>query len=166
MNTIFEILQAEHRRAEALMGASAVDVASLREGILTDLWELLQPHMRLEEELVYPILRDSADTTQEAQDAFREHREVRTLIVNLEGCSVESQEWETLFERMQQQLRHHFREEENLYFAGIRRLLDTDDVTRLTQRYLTERSRPMPADLETTVELSATPESTEERRTW
>jgi hypothetical protein len=81
-----ELLKQDHREALGLFAAyDRTRDASARLALVARICMALKAHMRLEEELFYPAVRDASDDDELIDDAIGEHDEAKSLVVRLEG---------------------------------------------------------------------------------
>ena len=110
---VFELLKADHRRVEELFtrfeDADKRTKASIAEEALRE----LQVHAQLEEEIVYPAIRDAIDQDDMMDDAREEHHVAKLLIKELSKMSVGDEEYRAKFKVLGELVRHHVEEEEH-----------------------------------------------------
>ena len=105
------MLREDHRNVKQLFDQfeAARDKRKKAE-IATHAMRELQIHTTLEEEIVYPVLRDAdEDMYQEAQE---EHHVVKMLIEELHDMSPEEENFEAKFTVLSENVKHHIKEEE------------------------------------------------------
>lgn len=119
-----ELLSTEHRKAEALFDryeeqkeAGEESRRELAERICGELTE----HTRLEEEILYPWLRehldrDSADLVDEA---LVEHASAKELIAQIQDAAEVDETYDARVKVLGEYVRHHVREEENEIFPQV-----------------------------------------------
>jgi len=113
---VFEMLKADHRRVEELFtqfedadkrGRTAIAEETLRE---------LEIHAALEEELVYPAIREVIEEEEKVDEALEEHHVAKLLIKELRKMNAGTEEFAPKFKVLGEIIRHHVEEEENETF--------------------------------------------------
>jgi hemerythrin-like domain-containing protein len=119
-----ELLMTDHRKVEDLF-AQYEDGKDGDEGARRELAERicaeLKVHTQLEEELLYPWLRenledDDMDLVEEAQV---EHNGAKDLIEQIEGASDIDEEYNAKVKVLGEYVKHHVNEEENEIFPKV-----------------------------------------------
>ncbi len=89
----------------------------------------LTVHTKLEEELVYPLLkRNDEDMMHEAEE---EHRVVDFVITELKELDAQDEKFKAKFKVLTELVKHHIKEEEGEMFPELRELdLDFDELAR------------------------------------
>jgi hemerythrin superfamily protein len=117
MPSATQLIRQDHKRVEALFkkfDQSKAGTAKRRvaENAMTE----LEVHAALEEEIFYPAIEKELDDRSMVKEARDEHKTVKELIAELKSLGNEEdegEEFETKFNEMMQNVRHHVEEEEN-----------------------------------------------------
>jgi hemerythrin superfamily protein len=111
MNPV-DIIKEDHRRIEELFAKfletdSEVTQESLFEQIETG----LNTHSEMEERVLYPALRKFAP--EKVDEAIDEHAQVKDLLLDLLESDLDEDAFESQFNRLVEDVRHHVEEEES-----------------------------------------------------
>jgi hemerythrin-like domain-containing protein len=102
-----------------------------REELFTKVKQELQVHESIEEEILYPALKDHPKTKELALEAFEEHHVVNMVMAEIEGVPFEEETWGAKFTVMKENLEHHIEEEEGEMFKQAKQVFDQDELTQL-----------------------------------
>lgn len=130
----FEMLRADHRKVEKLFAAfeeaDRDDPEACRE-IVEQACTELKVHAALEEELVYPALREALDEDDESliDEAEVEHDTAKMLIARLEQLDASDPQYAASFTVLSEYIKHHVKEEEGEIFPKAKKSkVDADDL--------------------------------------
>lgn len=119
--------------------------------IAQEICQELRVHTTIEEEIVYPVLRDKVDRTM-AQEAQKEHQEAKQLIGRIERQNGGTQ-LRRLVTRLKQAIEQHVEEEETEVFPEMRQKVGGeltrmgDQLARRKQQLTSSRSPDLLLDL-------------------
>jgi hemerythrin-like domain-containing protein len=101
---------------------SAGPNATKRKGQLVDkMIELLNVHTYIENEVMYPRVRDLLpDLTDDINESFEEHHVADVLVVELAAMSPEAERFDAKTTVLIENVRHHIEEEEQDWFPKVR----------------------------------------------
>jgi uncharacterized protein len=109
-------LHADHQRINGLFRQYEVGEHAQKTGevVLQQICQELLHHMELEEDKVYPLVRQALAESEQSQiDAsLREHVRIKELIRHIEGHVIEKDEMTALVKKLQMCVRQHVQEEE------------------------------------------------------
>ena len=91
-------------------------------------------HETIEEEILYPALKEFAKTRDTALEAYEEHHVVDTVLSELEQTPVDDETWAAKLTVMKENLEHHIEEEEDEMFKQARQVMDEGDLSELGDR--------------------------------
>ncbi len=94
----------------------------------------LEIHERIEEEVLYPALRDNPKSEEIAYEAYEEHHVVDRILEELEMTPTDSPEWLAKFTVAKENLEHHIEEEEGELFPKARQILSDAQLERMGAR--------------------------------
>jgi hemerythrin HHE cation binding domain-containing protein len=132
-----KLLKADHDEVKAVL--SKLDETTERaektrtEGIAM-LKEMLQVHESIEEEILYPALKEFAKTKDIALEAYEEHHVVDMILGELEATPVDDEQWSAKLTVMKENLEHHIEEEEGEMFKQARQVMDENELNELGDR--------------------------------
>ena len=118
-----EMLMADHKMAQRMFRQAERakdDPAQLRE-IVEAACAALTLHTEIEEQHLYPVMRDAIDDTEMISEAYIEHASAKQLIAELQGGDPEDGEYAARFKVLGEYVKHHIKEEENEIFPKARR---------------------------------------------
>ncbi len=114
MPSAVDVLEQDHRRVEMLFSEFE---QSGDQNIARQICQELEVHTALEEEIVYPVLRQEVDD-ELAQEAQREHDEAKELIKKIEG-GLSGAALQQTVAKLKESVEHHVEEEENEVFPKM-----------------------------------------------
>jgi iron-sulfur cluster repair protein YtfE (RIC family) len=91
-------------------------------------------HETIEEEILYPALKEFAKTRDIALEAYEEHHVVDSILAELEQTPVDDETWAAKLTVMKENLEHHIEEEEEEMFKQARQVMDEGDLSELGDR--------------------------------
>ena len=91
-------------------------------------------HETIEEEILYPALKEFAKTRDIALEAYEEHHVVDAILAELEQTPVDDETWAAKLTVMKENLEHHIEEEEEEMFKQARQVMDEGDLLELGDR--------------------------------
>jgi hemerythrin superfamily protein len=94
----------------------------------------LTVHEAIEEEILYPALKEFAKTKDIALEAYEEHHVVDTIMSELEQTPVSDETWAAKLTVMKENLEHHIEEEEGEMFKQARQVMDEGELSELGDR--------------------------------
>ena len=127
------ILKRDHQKVKKLFDAFENASAATKKKIVAEALMELKVHAVIEEEFVYPALRQEMDDPEGLMDeADEEHHVAKVLIAELEAMKGNEDHWDAKFTVLAENVRHHIKEEEGEIFPEARK---TDiDFVALAQR--------------------------------
>jgi len=113
---VFEMLKADHRRVEELFTQFEDADKRGRVSIAEETLRELEIHAALEEELVYPAIRELIEEEDKVDEALEEHHVAKLLIKELRKMNAGTEAFAPKFKVLGEIIRHHVEEEENETF--------------------------------------------------
>ena len=101
----------------------------------------LTVHEQMEEAVLYPALKEHAETKEIALEAYEEHDVVDTILGELETTPVDDETWHAKLTVMRENLLHHIEEEERDMFPKVRELFDAATLDALGDQMRTIKSQ-------------------------
>jgi hemerythrin-like domain-containing protein len=101
---------------------NAGENATKRKGQLVDkIIELLNVHTYIENEVMYPRVRDLLpDLTEDINESFEEHHVADVLVVELAAMTPDAERFDAKTTVLMENVRHHIQEEEQDWFPKVR----------------------------------------------
>lgn len=134
---ILNTLEREHAEVSALMQKvlSANDAATVAEEHYPTIRKKLLLHARAEQDVLYTACEKRAETASMISTSIGEHAELERLIGQIDHLPVDSQAWLEEFRRLEQNVRHHVEQEENLLFDRCQEAFENDELRELDREY-------------------------------
>jgi hemerythrin-like domain-containing protein len=91
-------------------------------------------HEAIEEEILYPALKEFAKTRDITLEAYEEHHVVDQIVSELEATPVSDETWGAKLTIMKENLEHHIEEEEGEMFKQARQVMERAELDELGDR--------------------------------
>lgn len=123
-----EILKRDHERVKKLfkdLEAQADRGASLKEELFAEIRAELTIHAEVEEKIFYPAIEsldDFHDARSRIEEAYEEHRIVKTLLDEISKLDVSDEKFNARVKVLRENVEHHAGEEEKEIFPLFRKL--------------------------------------------
>ena len=131
------MLKEDHARFKKML-AEGEETTERAEKTRTELFERLKSdltiHERMEEEILYPALKEQPKSEDIAYEGFEEHHVVDEIFAELEETPVDSPEWTAKFKVAKENIEHHIEEEEGEMFKLTRQLFSDDELEEMGAR--------------------------------
>ena len=101
----------------------------------------LTVHEQMEEAVLYPALKEHAQTKDIVLEAYEEHDVVDTILAELERTPFDDETWKAKLTVMRENLLHHIEEEEGEMFQQVRTLFDEETLDSLGEQMRTIKSQ-------------------------
>jgi hemerythrin-like domain-containing protein len=134
------MLQADHRRVEALFARIGSTGDGERADLVQQLLSTLRMHMELEENHVYPLLSNEVDANL-AEEAEIEHQLARDGLAQLEALAPDEPGFDAAFAMVIAGIEHHVHEEESVAFPRLVSQLGSDRLAELAAQLLSLRAK-------------------------
>lgn len=131
MNAI-ELLKSDHRRVKNLFDqVEQSDSWSDKKRAFKIIKHELELHMMVEEQVLYPMFQARAEFKDQVDEAFEEHQEAKSLLLDIEKNGENENEFENLFEELVEAVEHHVHEEEEELFLKIQKTLSSEELVEI-----------------------------------
>jgi hemerythrin superfamily protein len=131
------LLKADHDKVKGMLN-KLDDTTERAEVTRTDglqaLKQELTIHETVEEEILYPALKEFSKTRDITFEAYEEHHVVDTIMAELEQTPVDDETWAAKLTVMKENLEHHIEEEEGEMFKQARQVMDESELEALGER--------------------------------
>lgn len=147
-----ELLTRDHRTVDDLFeqyeGLGPEDHANKR-SLVDDMIRELSVHAAVEEQFLYPFIRDEVDGGDRlAQEGIEEHQEAKEILADLEDRQPSDPDFDARVRELIADVRHHVEEEEQEFFPALRAAATPEQLQDLGERLSTAKSaaptRPHP----------------------
>ncbi len=126
---IFSMLKKDHTKVKALFKQFEAAKGAKKREIAEEVFQELEVHTQVEEEVFYPALEVEADKKGEelVREAYEEHHVVKLLMKELKALGKDEVDiFVAKFTVLQENVEHHIKEEENELFPKAKKLLKDD----------------------------------------
>jgi len=107
-----ELIKQDHREVDELFTQFLSAESDLTlEDLFQQIETALTAHTEMEEKVLYPAVKKFAP--EKVQEALHEHSQVKELLTDLLGIDIDDEEFESQFNRLVEDVRHHVEEEES-----------------------------------------------------
>jgi len=133
----FKLLEEDHENVKKLLGELEETTergVKTREDLFARIKQELLVHETLEEELLYPTLKEHDKTKEVSLEGYEEHHVVNEIMAELEETPVVDERWAAKFAVMKENIEHHIEEEEDEMFKKARQVLDQSHIDDLGDR--------------------------------
>jgi hemerythrin-like domain-containing protein len=124
---LFEMLQEDHDRIKGLLDDLS-DISDRgkksREQSFRRLRDQLIPHLRAEEQVLYPVLERNAETREVALAALEEHHVAELVLSELSALPLADEHWAAKLKVLEELVEHHIEEEESDVFDAAEDVFD------------------------------------------
>jgi hemerythrin superfamily protein len=131
---LFEKLEGTYAKPAELRQAS-----QSRGELFEQLKHSLESHCRVEEKVVYPVLKDMPETRDVIAGLYREQAEVRRLLQQLSYTDVQSEVFVALLDELKRNTLHYLNEEESDLFPKVQEILSSHELEELGSQLQRER---------------------------
>lgn len=139
----FQKLLRDHRVIEATLQdmANASDQSGAQRIKLLLLFKRrLAKHTMAEEDVVYPVLHDMAGQADRARQLYDEHAQMKIHLYGLENALTSPGDWRDRVRRLEDVIRPHIRDEEDVQFPRLRQMLQEKQRMKLGGEILREEA--------------------------
>ena len=142
-----KLLKEDHAKVKKMLSEldqSTERAVKTREAVFSQLKHDLEIHEAIEEEFLYPALKEHPKTRDIALEGYEEHHVVDEVMGEMLHLPVSDETWTAKFTVMKENLEHHIEEEERDMFEKARRALGDDELADLGDR-MTARKEALEA---------------------
>ena len=131
------LLKRDHDKVKKILGeldATTERGVKTREELFTKVKAQLQVHEAIEEEILYPALKEHPKSRDLVLEAYEEHNVVDTVMAEIDQLPYDDERWGAKLTVMKENLEHHIEEEEGEMFAQCRQVFDDEELADLGAR--------------------------------
>jgi hypothetical protein len=128
------LLKEDHDRVKKMLSegeATTERAEKTRTELFTRLKTELEIHERIEEEVLYPALKQHEESRDLAFEGYEEHHVVDQILAELEVTPVTDETWTAKFKVAKENLEHHMEEEEGEMFKAARQAFSREELEEL-----------------------------------
>jgi len=130
----FDRLIEDHRHILSTLGemeSVPTDSTLTRAKLFLTLKRTLGKHALAEEDIVYPLLHDEAQSREDSKHLYDEHADIKIHLFELEMLLKSNQDWTSRVRSLRELIEHHVRDEEDVQFPKLKAALEQTRVQRL-----------------------------------
>ncbi len=138
------LLKKDHDEVKKMLkdlDATTERAVKTRQDLFERLKFSLTVHEQMEEAVLYPALKEHAETKDIVLEAYEEHDVVNTILGELEQTPFDDETWHAKLTVMRENLEHHIEEEEDEMFGQVRHLFDKETLETLGEQMRTIKSQ-------------------------
>jgi hemerythrin-like domain-containing protein len=136
MSGVITLIKDDHKKLEAVFKKLEAAEPSEVPDLLRQVAELLIPHSKAEEQVVYPAIKAAApDESTDVDDGLAEHQHVEDTLRQLLDSDPEAPGVDGLIAAMIGEVRHHVEEEEDEILPAFGKAATNDQLSELGERF-------------------------------
>lgn len=141
MNAL-ELLKKDHQTVSDLFTQYNADQdEARRKTLFRNIKSELEAHAHIEETILYPFLTEHAEFKPMVMEAIEEHRQVKTLLREIEHLADGSEKSDAKMAVMQENVTHHVMEEETGLFPRVESVFGPEILEALGGRLVAEKKK-------------------------
>jgi iron-sulfur cluster repair protein YtfE (RIC family) len=140
----FELLKKDHEKVSGIfekLDKTTERGVKTREELFTQLKTELEIHSQIEEQMLYPVLKEAKETHDITLEAVEEHNVVKQLLAELEELPKDDETWGAKLTVLKENVEHHVEEEEKEMFKDARKVLNSEQLEELGTRMQEAKSQ-------------------------
>ena len=149
MNAL-DILTSDHRQVDAMIaelekaGESGAGSAAYK-STFEQMVDALNLHMRAEEEILYPAMRQFEEEKEMVIEAYDEHNTVKGLLTQMNELDPASPEFQSNLKQVKTGIQHHVSEEEGEMFPEAREKLGETRLEEIGRQIMEMKNQGDPS---------------------
>ena len=141
MAGVVTLIKDDHAQLEKVFKQLEAQKGDVKD-LLQQVEELLVPHSKAEEEVVYPAIKQTApDEADEVDDGLAEHHHVEEVLTQLLGMDPDEPGADGLIAAMIGEVRHHVEEEEQDILPKFSDEASNQQLSELGQRFTAAKEK-------------------------
>jgi hemerythrin-like domain-containing protein len=147
MSGVITLIKEDHAKLESVFKKLESAEPDQIPDLLRQVEELLIPHSKAEEQVVYPAIKSAApDEEEDVDDGIAEHHHVEEVLQQLKGSDPEAPGVDGLIAALIGEVRHHVEEEEDDILPKFSKAVDNRELGELGERFTQAKEKAL-ADL-------------------
>lgn len=147
MTGVITLIKDDHAKLESVFKKLESAEPDQVPDLLLQVEELLIPHSKAEEQVVYPAIKSVApDEEEDVDDGIAEHHHVEEVLQQLKSSDPEAPGVDGLIAAMIGEVRHHVEEEEEDILPKFSEAADNQELGDLGERFMHAKEKAL-ADL-------------------
>jgi hemerythrin superfamily protein len=131
------LLKEDHAKVKKMLAEGETTTergVKTRAELFAQLKSELEAHELMEEQVLYPALKEHPKARELALEGYEEHHVVDTILAELEQTDPSDEEWGAKFKVAKENLEHHIEEEETEMFPKARQAFSRDELEQMGAR--------------------------------
>ena len=132
-----KLLKEDHEKVKKLLdelGSTTERGVKTRQELFEKVRNEMKVHESIEEEILYPALKQHAEAKEIVLEGYEEHDVVDRLMGELAALPVDDESWGPKLKVMKENVEHHIEEEEDEMFSKAREVFEPDVLSELGER--------------------------------
>jgi hemerythrin superfamily protein len=143
-----ELLEKDHDKVEALFQQIEAGASGKKgETLFTKIYHELSIHAIIEEQVFYPGLARFSEFSGLLKDAYSEHAEAKRAMGEIASLDSSSEEWQKKVAKLQKDIQHHVKDEEEKLFPKVREKLSKQELSTLGQELAKAKTSNLDGEL-------------------
>ena len=138
---VFQILRDDHQNVTRMMNELKKADEQQKYELFSQLQQELDNHMAVEEKFFYSRLEDIEELADLIQDSLADHDDIRQIIQQMNEQDIDSEEWLTNCEALEDTKDDHVDLEEQELFPQAVELVDAEELIQIADQIMTEKNR-------------------------
>jgi hemerythrin superfamily protein len=147
MSGVITLIKDDHAKLESVFKKlESAEPDQIRD-LLEQVTEMLVPHSKAEEEVVYPAIKATVpDEGEDVDDGLEEHHHVESTLAQLRSSEPDAPGVDGLIAAMIGEVRHHVEEEEQQILPAFAKAASNQQLSELGEQFTAAKERAL-ADL-------------------
>jgi hemerythrin superfamily protein len=129
-----ELLKQDHKTVKGLFKEVEETDQKMQKQVFDRIKTELETHTHIEESVFYPAMQKHEELKDMVLESLEEHKQVKTLLIDLDNLSSDSEEFEPKLKVLMENIEHHAEEEEEeKMFPKVRQLVNKAELEQLGQ---------------------------------
>jgi hemerythrin-like domain-containing protein len=139
----FKLLRKDHKEVKDIFEElqETKGKPSQREKLFKKLKEEIKPHMKAEEHVFYPALKDNKEAREDVLEGIEEHHVAELVLNELEDLSPKEDQWAAKLSVLKELVEHHIEEEESKIFDDAEEVLSEDEMKKIMKKFEEEKEK-------------------------
>ena len=148
MNAL-DLLEEDHKKMKKLLedlDSTTERGVKTREELFAKVKTELKIHETIEEEILYPALKEHPKAKEIVLEGYEEHHVADTILSEIQDVPVDDERWGAKLSVLKENIEHHIEEEEDEMFKKARDIFEADELEQMGTR-MEERKKAVEAEL-------------------
>ena len=146
MSGVITLIKDDHAKLESVFKKlESAEPDQIRD-LLEQVTEMLVPHSKAEEEVVYPAIKATVpDEGEDVDDGLEEHHHVESTLEQLRASEPDAPGVDGLIAAMIGEVRHHVEEEEQEILPAFAKAASNEQLSELGEQFTAAKERALAA---------------------